>query len=370
MSRLEIPGPDKGQLVVEELYKDLERRIESSPPGLCPVDMTRAFIEMCQTQSCGKCTPCRVGLWQLKNLLTDVMNGTATMETLDLIDTLSESIREGSDCPIGYEAGAMVHKSLRDCREDYEEHVRQGRCTCHYTQPVPCVSLCPAHVDIPGYIALTGEGRYADAIRLIRKDNPFPTTCGFICEHPCEARCRRNIVDDAINIRGLKRMAADYAGKVPPPECAPSTGKRIAVVGGGPGGLSAAYYLQLMGHQTTVFEMLPKLGGMLRYGIPNYRLPKDRLDEDINAILKTGVEVSQYTSLLLFTSGIMDAGIWKRSSNSLSHSCVWILNSIVREAFVISVMNSVPRVSFQTSQESTVPKISFPASAFSLAPST
>lgn len=104
MSRLEIPGPDKGQLVVEELYKDLERRIESSPPGLCPVDMTRAFIEMCQTQSCGKCTPCRVGLWQLKNLLTDVMNGTATMETLDLIDTLSESIREGSDCPIGYEA--------------------------------------------------------------------------------------------------------------------------------------------------------------------------------------------------------------------------------------------------------------------------
>ena len=88
--------------------------------------MTRAFIEMCQTQSCGKCTPCRVGLWQLKNLLTDVMNGTATMETLDLIDTLSESIREGSDCPIGYEAGAMVHKSLRDCREDYEEHVRQG----------------------------------------------------------------------------------------------------------------------------------------------------------------------------------------------------------------------------------------------------
>jgi len=291
MSRLEIPGPDKGQLVVEELYKDLERRIESSPPGLCPVDMTRAFIEMCQTQSCGKCTPCRVGLWQLKNLLTDVMNGTATMETLELIDTLSESIREGSDCPIGYEAGAMVHKSLRDCREDYEEHVRQGRCTCHYTQPVPCVSLCPAHVDIPGYIALTGEGRYADAIRLIRKDNPFPTTCGFICEHPCEARCRRNIVDDAINIRGLKRMAADYAGKVPPPECAPSTGKRIAVVGGGPGGLSAAYYLQLMGHQTTVYEMLPELGGMLRYGIPNYRLPKERLDDDIRAILKTGVQV-------------------------------------------------------------------------------
>ena len=291
MSRLEITAPDKAQLVIEGLYKDLERRIESSPPGLCPVDMTRAFLEMCHTHTCGKCVPCRVGLWQLKNLLTDVMNGDATMETLDLMEELSVSIMEGADCAIGYEAAHMVYKSLMGCREDYEEHVRQGRCTCQYTQPVPCVSLCPAHVDIPGYIALVGEGRYADAIRLIRKDNPFPTTCGFICEHPCEARCRRNIVDDAVNIRGLKRMAADYAGKVPPPPCAPSTGKRIAVVGGGPGGLSAAYYLQLMGHQTTVFEMLPELGGMLRYGIPNYRLPKDRLNDDINAILETGVKV-------------------------------------------------------------------------------
>ena len=291
MSRLEITSPNQAQLMIEELYKDLERRIESSPPGLCPVDMTRAFVEMCHTHTCGKCVPCRVGLWQLKNLLTDVMNGEATMETLKLMEELSQSIMNGADCAIGYEAAHTVYRSLKDCREDYEEHVHQGRCTCNYTQPVPCVSLCPAHVDIPGYVSLVREGRYADAIRLIRKDNPFPTTCGFICEHPCEARCRRNIIDDAVNIRGLKRFAADYAGKVPPPACAASTGKKIAIIGGGPGGLSAAYYLQLMGHQTTVFEMLPKLGGMLRYGIPNYRLPKERLDDDINAILETGVKV-------------------------------------------------------------------------------
>ena len=291
MSRLEISVPGKAQLVIEGLYRDLERRIEASPPGLCPVDMTRAFLEMCHAQSCGKCVPCRVGLWQLKNLLTDVMNGTATLESLDLMEDLALSIMDSADCAIGHEAARMVYQSLIGCREDYEEHVHQGKCTCQYKQPVPCVALCPAHVDIPGYVALVGEKRYADAIRLIRKDNPFPTTCGFICEHPCEARCRRNIVDDAVNIRGLKRVAADFAGEVPPPECAPSTGKRIAVVGGGPGGLSAAYYLQLMGHQTTVFEMLPKLGGMLRYGIPNYRLPKDRLDDDIQAILKTGVKV-------------------------------------------------------------------------------
>ena len=291
MSRLEIPVPNKAQVVVEQLYKDLERRIEASPSGLCPIDMSKAFLELCHAQSCGKCVPCRVGLGQLKKLISDVLDGTATMETLDLMEETAKSIMETADCAIGYEAANMIYKGLIGFHDEYVAHIELGRCNCKYQQPVPCVSLCPAGVDIPGYIALVHEGRYQDAIRLIRKDNPFPTTCGFICEHPCEARCRRNIVDDAINIRGLKRMAADFAGKVEPPVCQPATGKRVAIVGGGPGGLSAAYYLQLMGHQVVVYEMHPKLGGMLRYGIPNYRLPKNRLDDDIDAILATGVQV-------------------------------------------------------------------------------
>lgn len=291
MSRLEIASPKRARLVIEELYKDLERRIESSPPGLCPVDMARAFLELCHAQTCGKCTPCRIGLGQLNQLIRDVLDGNAAMETLEIMEQTALSIMESADCAIGYEAANMVYKGLIGYRDDYVEHIQNGRCTCTYSQPVPCVSLCPAHVDIPGYIALVSEGRYGDAIRLIRKDNPFPTTCGFICEHPCEARCLRNMMDDSVNIRGLKRVAADFAGEVDPPERAPSTGKRIAILGGGPGGLSAAYYLQLMGHQAVIYEMLPKLGGMLRYGIPNYRLPKDRLDQDIQAVLKTGVEV-------------------------------------------------------------------------------
>ena len=291
MSRLEIKAPNRARIVMEGLYKDLERRIESSPPGLCPVDMSRAFLELCHAQTCGKCVPCRIGLGQLNHFIKDVLDGKATMKTLDYMEETALSIMESADCAMGYEAARMVYKGLVGYRDDYIEHIKNGRCTCSYNQPVPCVALCPAHVDVPGYIALVGEGRYADAVRLIRKDNPFPTTCGFICEHPCEARCRRNMVDDSINIRGLKRMAADYAGEVDPPACAPSTGKRIAVLGGGPGGLSAAYYLQLMGHQAVVYEMLPKLGGMLRYGIPNYRLPKERLEDDINCILKTGVQV-------------------------------------------------------------------------------
>lgn len=157
--------------------------------------------------------------------------------------------------------------------------------------PVPCVALCPAGVDIPGYMALVGEGRCADAVRLIRKDNPFPTACAYICEHPCEARCRRNMIDDAINIRGLKRYAVDHAGEVPQPECAPATGKKVAIVGGGPSGLSCAYYLTLMGHKVTVYEEAKQLGGMLRYGIPNYRFPRHLLNAEIESILSLGIEV-------------------------------------------------------------------------------
>ena len=146
-------------------------------------------------------------------------------------------------------------------------------------------------MDIPGYVALVGEKRYADAVRLIRKDNPFPTACALVCEHPCETRCRRTLLDAPVNIRGLKRTAVDRAGNVPAPACMESTGKKIAIIGGGPSGLSAAYYLQLMGHQCTVFEKHKKLGGMLVYGIPAYRLPRERLQNDIDCILSTGVEV-------------------------------------------------------------------------------
>lgn len=220
MSRLELRSPNQAQLVVEGLYKDLERRIESSPPGLCPVDMSRAFLEICHAQSCGKCVPCRVGLGQLKNLITDVLDGKATIRTLTEIQETAKSIMESADCAIGYEAANMVYKGAIGFKDDYVEHIMYHRCLSTLKQPVPCVSRCPARVDIPGYIALVREGRYEDAIRLIRKDNPFPTTCGFICEHPCEALCRRNMIDDAVNIRGLKRMAADAAGYVVPPECA------------------------------------------------------------------------------------------------------------------------------------------------------
>ena len=297
MSRLKIAIENEAVQTVERLYKDLERHIVASPPGICPVDLALNFLRLCHAQTCGKCVPCRIGLGQLATYLEDVLDGRATMATLGEIERLAKDIEISADCAIGTEAARMVLRGLDGFRDEYVAHIQTGNCTYHINQPVPCVALCPAGVDIPGYIALIREGRCADAVRLIRKDNPFPTACALICEHPCEARCRRNMLDSSVNIRGLKRYAVDNAGVVPAPVCGPSTGKRVAIVGGGPSGLSAAYYLQLMGHSCTVFELRPKLGGMLRYGIPNYRFPRERLQEDIDCILSTGVEIKYNTKI-------------------------------------------------------------------------
>ena len=291
MSRLDIKSPSKAETVVENLYRDVERRIAASPPGLCPVDMSLSFLRLCHAQSCGKCVPCRIGLGQLALLLEQVLSGTATMSTLVTIEKTARTIVNTADCAIGRDAARLVVDGLEGFRDDYEEHILHQRCLAGLTNPVPCVALCPAGVDIPGYMALVGEDRCADAVRLIRKDNPFPVACAYICEHPCEARCRRNMIDDAINIRGLKRYAVDHAGDVPQPACAPATGKTVAIVGGGPSGLSCAYYLALMGHKVTVFEEAKQLGGMLRYGIPNYRFPRHLLDAEIASILSLGIEV-------------------------------------------------------------------------------
>ncbi|MCD8020150.1 MAG: FAD-dependent oxidoreductase [Clostridiales bacterium] len=292
MNRLSVMSDDRVDATVELLMKEFSQRIIANPPGVCPIDMQLAFLKVCHAQTCGKCVPCRVGLGVLEELLESVLDHTATMETLDLIEYTATNIKNSADCAIGFESARMILKGFEGFKEDYISHIQNHRCTGSFEQPIPCVTLCPANVDIPGYIALAGMGRCDDAVRLIRKDNPFPTACAFICEHPCEARCRRNMIDDSVNIRGIKRYVVDKAtaAEVAVPACAPSTGKKVAVVGGGPSGLTTAYFLQLMGHQTVIYEEKKQLGGMLRYGIPNYRFPRERLQEDIDAILSTGVE--------------------------------------------------------------------------------
>ena len=297
MSKITLDIPEKSQKVLDAMYQTMEGRLEASPGGVCPIDITLSFVRMCHTQSCGKCVPCRIGLGPLGDFLEKILDYEASPEDLEILRKTAESIFLSADCAIGYGAAEIVLNSLSAFADEYQEHVQHHACLMHQNQPVPCRVACPAHVDIPGYLSLIADGRNDDAIRMIRKDNPFPASCGFVCEHPCETNCRRNMIDEAINICGLKRYAAEHIKSVPAPKCLPDTGKKVAVVGGGPGGLTAAYYLQLMGHQVTVMERLDKLGGMVRYGIPAYRLPRNYLDADIDHILSTGVKTQMGVSV-------------------------------------------------------------------------
>ncbi len=291
MNRLELKTPAQLQATLEQLHAGMQRRLEASPPGLCPLETALNYLLLSKSQSCGKCVPCRIGLATMANLLEKLLDGEGNADTVRLLEETATAVSETADCAIGIEAANALLLSLRGFREDYLEHAATGHCIAATKEALPCRALCPADVDIPGYIALVREGRNADAVRLIRKDNPFPVACAYICEHPCESHCRRRMVDDAVNIRALKRYAVEYAGEVPQPPCAPATGKTVAVVGGGPGGLTAAYYLALMGHKVTVFEKRKQLGGMMRYGIPSYRFPREVLDAEIQSILSLGIEI-------------------------------------------------------------------------------
>ena len=287
---MNINRQSEAEKKVAELYADVTRRAGASSFGSCPVELTAAFVRLCLAQSCGKCVPCRVGLSRLVEILERVLDGAGSAADLDLIRETAQAIYDSADCAIGFEAARLVLDGLAAFEDDYKSHIEKGVCTAKFGS-VPCQTGCPAHVNIPGYIACIAAGRSADAVRVIRQTNPFPAVCGLICEHPCEKYCRRNVVDDAINIRGLKRYAVEKAGDVPAPKATPKNGKTVGIIGGGPAGLTAAYFLALRGFAVTVYEKRPKLGGMLRYGIPAYRLPDADLDRDINVILSTGVKV-------------------------------------------------------------------------------
>lgn len=267
-----------------------ERRVKATPPGTCPIALQLSLLEAGASQTCGKCTPCRDGLPRLAQLLKRICDCEGTEADLARARELATFARDASDCAIGYEAGQAVLDGLDLFADEYESHVKHGSCQAGTGQTLPCETDCPAHVNIPGYIALAAEGDYAGSVNMIRKDNPFPTACAFVCEHPCEARCRRQIIDAPVNIRGIKRFAVDQcaADKAETPAPLPPSGRKVAVVGGGPSGLTCAYYLALMGHAVEVFEARKQLGGMMRYGIPAYRFPRERLDEDIRAVVGAG----------------------------------------------------------------------------------
>jgi len=268
----------------------------------CMVDIARYFLSFTQSESCGKCVPCRLGTKQMLDILENICSGRGRLEDVDLLFELSKGIKNGSLCGLGQTAPNPVLTTIRYFRDEYEEHIKKYHCraaVCQELVTAPCSHICPAGIDVPRYVRFIAEGKPAEALAVIREKIPFPAVCGLVCFHPCEAKCRRGQLDEAVAIRVLKRFAAEHDTGLWKQniKLAPATGKRVAIIGSGPAGLTAGYYLARLGHSVTVFEALPEPGGMMRVAIPDYRLPKNILKAEIKEIENIGVEIRTNTKV-------------------------------------------------------------------------
>jgi NADH-quinone oxidoreductase subunit F len=262
----------------------------------CMVDIARYFLSFTQDESCGKCVMCRLGTKQLLTILENICNGKGKMEDIDTLSNLCVQVKSGSLCGLGQTAPNPVLTTLRYFRNEYEDHIKRHHCeaaTCQGIVSAPCSHTCPANIDVPRYVRFVADGNADAALAVIREKIPFPSVCGLVCFHPCESKCRRGQLDEAIAIRMLKRFASENGDGLwkQSLKMSPSTGKSVAVIGAGPAGLTAAYFLTKLGHKVTVFEALPEAGGMMRVGIPDYRLPKDVLKKEIKVIEDLGVTI-------------------------------------------------------------------------------
>jgi NADH-quinone oxidoreductase subunit F len=268
----------------------------------CMVDVARYFIEFTHSESCGKCIPCRVGLNKCLRILNRVTEGAGRTQHLELLDELGRYIRECSLCGLGQTAPNPVLTTLRHFRNEFEDHILAHRCpagVCEELALSPCENSCPLHMSIPRYLQLYKEGRLQEAFLSVIMDNPLPSSTGRVCQHPCDSRCRRQALDQAVNMREVHRYIADtifesenyeemvktiLARKLDP------TGRKVAIAGAGPAGLTAAFYLAMLGHDVTVYDGKSEAGGMLRFALPEYRLPKGSLRREIELIERLGVK--------------------------------------------------------------------------------
>ena len=303
----QLGGPSGGCIPIQHLNApvDYEKVVElgaiMGSGGLivmnedkCAVDMARFFMDFCQDESCGKCTPCREGTKRMLDVLTNITMGKGKEGDIELLEEMAGVIKNAALCGLGQTAPNPILSTIRYFRKEYEEHIRNHRCSaavCSAMFRSPCQHTCPIEMDIPSYIALIRAERFEDAYKILLQTNPFPSVCGRVCDHKCQSKCRRGNMDESIAIKFLKRFITDNAPR-PKIESVPVTRKeKIAVVGGGPSGLTAARDLALRGYKVTVFEELSQAGGMLYWGIPSYRLPRNILDHEIDDIRALGVDI-------------------------------------------------------------------------------
>jgi NADH-quinone oxidoreductase subunit F len=271
----------------------------------CMVEVARFFLSFTQAESCGKCTPCRLGTRQMLEILTRITEGKGRDEDIDTLLKIATMVKQCSLCGLGQTAPNPVLSTITYFRDEYEAHIKEKRCpaaVCDALMISPCQHTCPVGINIPKYVAHIAAGEYQEAIETIRERQPFAAVCGRICHHPCETRCRRGELDDPVAIRTLKRFAADWYAEhaSEPSEVKPfpkTRPQKIAVVGAGPTGLACAYYLAQKGYPITVFEALPVGGGMLSVALPEFRLPHEVIQQDIDYIVKRGVEIRYNTPI-------------------------------------------------------------------------
>ncbi|MDF1569733.1 MAG: NADH-ubiquinone oxidoreductase-F iron-sulfur binding region domain-containing protein, partial [Spirochaetaceae bacterium] len=263
----------------------------------CMVDVARFFLEFVQEESCGKCVPCRVGTKRMLEILERIGSGRGEEGDIEDLLELGQSIKDTALCGLGQTAPNPVLSAIRHFREEFEEHIRDKHCAagvCPGLVRASCQSACPAAVDVPGFVSLVGEGRYAEALKLHRERNPFASVCARVCFHTCEDKCRRSTLDDAVAIRSVKRYLVDQEVTIQLPELREdkvAAKKNVAIVGAGPSGLSCAYFLARLGYKPTVYEAAPRPGGMLVQTIPAYRLPRETLAREIRMIENMGTEI-------------------------------------------------------------------------------
>lgn len=273
------------------------------------LDLYHAYLEANydHSKTCDKCNYCKTGWKEQLEVLQDIFNGEATEEDLEFLESTAEAIMDAGKCTIGKAGPVPLLQALKYFADDFSRAINGEKTTTdskYYTKlTAPCMESCPIHLDIPKYVELIKDAKFAESLDVICERLPLPGVVGRVCYHPCEQNCRRAHVDEPISIRALKRFVADNElskGQEPESQITPSkkTGK-AAIVGAGPAGITCAYHLAMKGHQVTIFEKQPVAGGMMTVGIPQYRLPRDIVDieiqhlKDMGVEIKTGVDIGQ-----------------------------------------------------------------------------
>jgi NADH-quinone oxidoreductase subunit F len=313
---IQTGGPSGGCIPIEliDLPVDYEQLAEAGSimgsggmivmdERTCMVDVAKYFLEFLKDESCGKCASCRDGTLQMYEIVKRITEGDGRQGDVELLENLGNVVKAASLCGLGKTAANPILSTLQYFRDEYIAHISQKRCpavVCKEIVSSPCQHTCPINTEAQVYIAYVAQRQFKEALRVIVKENPMPATVSRICHHPCERiMCRAGELGEPIGIRAIKRFVIDWARdsrtEMNPATPLPSTGRKVAIVGSGPAGLSAGYYLRLKGHEVTIYEARDRPGGMLWLGVPEYRLPRSVLEFDIANITKVGIDIKTKT---------------------------------------------------------------------------